>query len=92
MINYDTYPCSRCGTPSVGLFVETTGAYTYYCNKHWYARNIVQEREFQRQEYELYKDKQWYQNLFPEKFNNDMESQLEQLYNRKKQKKQMKLL
>lgn len=59
---------------------------SYYCNSHWYARKSVEDREFEKQEFEMFKDKPWYQKAFPEKFGN-MEDALERRLRDRKAKK-----
>lgn len=83
MIDYELYPCKSCGQPSTSNFYESDGNKTYYCNRHFYARKSILDKEFQIQEFEMYKDKQWYQDLYPNKFllKEDM---LANLYHRKK--------
>lgn len=86
MLDYALVKCNRCDLPSVGTFSTPNGDgwdKKFYCNKHWYARSTIEDREQDQREYEQFKDKKWYQEAFPQKFTT-MEDSLEAMYNRKK--------
>lgn len=92
MITYSHHPCETCGSPSDSVFYEiSTTPYeteqvqirSFYCIRHYFAKNATLEREQVAQELMQWGDQDWYKDLFPEKFA-DSEDLLESLRNKKR--------
>lgn len=93
MLDYSLVQCSKCLNRSVGIFGVPEGEKTFYCNRHFFARQTVEDKRQQQQEYNQWGSEQWYIDLFPEKFMSKTEDALADLYKKKKgaENRQMKL-
>lgn len=74
MIDYSLNKCCKCLNSSTGYFLEEDDSKSYYCDKHFYVRKRMVDYELDKLNFQMFKDKDWYRQLFPERFIDDLNS------------------